>query len=108
MNRYFGSTPLDSVLFYAASALKSVKNIAPGHLIRLLRKHLCMTQKELGQYLGLPQSYISNIEKGKVDLRMSIFKKIIETLHCTPLILAHAEQSFEVFRAQRAGEGIDE
>ena len=35
------------------------------------RKRLNVSQAELGEKLGLPQSHISKIEKGSVDIRLS-------------------------------------
>jgi transcriptional regulator with XRE-family HTH domain len=39
-----------------------------------------MTQKELGQRVGLPQSHISKIEKGAVDLQLSSLVEIARAL----------------------------
>ena len=35
------------------------------------RRQKGLTQTQLTQYLGLPQSYISEVEKGKHDVKMS-------------------------------------
>lgn len=39
-----------------------------------------LTQKELGQRVGLPQSHISKIEKGTVDLKLSSLVEIARAL----------------------------
>ena len=39
--------------------------------VRETRIAKALTQKELGQRVGLPQSHISKIEKGAVDLKLS-------------------------------------
>ncbi len=44
--------------------------------IRAARQAKAMTQKELGQRVGLPQSHISKIEKGAVDLQLSSLVEI--------------------------------
>ena len=48
--------------------------------IRAARKAKTMTQKELGQRVGLPQSHISKIEKGAVDLQLSSLVEIARAL----------------------------
>nr|WP_207093683.1 helix-turn-helix transcriptional regulator [Novosphingobium sp. PY1] len=48
--------------------------------IRAVRKTKAMTQKELGQRVGLPQSHISKIEKGAVDLQLSSLVEIARAL----------------------------
>jgi predicted transcriptional regulator len=44
--------------------------------IREARIAKALTQKELGQRVGLPQSHISKIEKGAVDLKLSSLVEI--------------------------------
>jgi transcriptional regulator with XRE-family HTH domain len=48
--------------------------------IREARIAKAMTQKELGQRVGLPQSHISKIEKGAVDLKLSSLVEIARAL----------------------------
>lgn len=48
--------------------------------IKELRKRLGITQKELAELAGVSQSLISQIEKGKVDPRVSTIRKIINAL----------------------------
>lgn len=48
--------------------------------IRAARKSKALTQKELGQRVGLPQSHISKIEKGAVDLQLSSLVEITRAL----------------------------
>lgn len=49
-------------------------------VIRYLRKSLNISQKELGEELGIPQSTISRIENGTMDPPYSKFKMIYEFL----------------------------
>ncbi len=51
----------------------TVKSIA--ELLTNARKKKGLTQKQLADLLGLPQSYVARIEAGKTDLRTS---KLIE------------------------------
>lgn len=48
--------------------------------VREARLAKALTQKELGQRVGLPQSHISKIEKGSVDLKLSSLVDIARAL----------------------------
>lgn len=48
--------------------------------IRRVRKAKALTQAQLGQRVGLPQSHISKIEKGVVDLQLSSLAEIARAL----------------------------
>lgn len=48
--------------------------------IRETRIAKALTQKELGQRVGLPQSHISKIERGAVDLKLSSLVEIARAL----------------------------
>lgn len=48
--------------------------------IRAARQKKALTQKELGQRVGLPQSHISKIENGAVDLQLSSLVEIVRAL----------------------------
>ena len=55
-----------------------IEVIAAG--VREARIAKALTQKELGQRVGLPQSHISKIEKGTVDLKLSSLVEIARAL----------------------------
>jgi transcriptional regulator with XRE-family HTH domain len=48
--------------------------------IRAARQSKRLTQRELGQRVGLPQSHISKIETGAVDLQLSSLTEIARAL----------------------------
>jgi len=48
--------------------------------IRAARQAKALTQKELGRRIGLPQSHISKIENGSVDLQLSSLIEIARAL----------------------------
>lgn len=48
--------------------------------VREARIAKALTQKELGQRVGLPQSHISKIEKGTVDLKLSSLVEIARAI----------------------------
>ncbi len=48
--------------------------------VRAARLSKALTQKELGQRVGLPQSHVSKIEKGAVNLQLSSLVEIARAL----------------------------
>ena len=48
--------------------------------LRLARKKKGMTQLELANSVGLPQSHISSIEHGKIDIRISTLIQVARIL----------------------------
>jgi len=51
-----------------------------GQIIEQARKEVKMTQEELAEKIGADKSYISRIENGKTEPKVSTFYKIIEAL----------------------------
>lgn len=67
------------------------------NLIRELhnaRKKKGMTQSELAHYVGLPQSHISAIEQGKIDLRASTLIQIARILDYEVMLIPRHLDSF--------------
>ena len=50
-----------------------------GVMLKEARKEARMTQQQLAQRTGTKKSYISRIEKGKSDIQISTYYKLIET-----------------------------
>jgi transcriptional regulator with XRE-family HTH domain len=44
------------------------------------RKELIITQNELAETTGMARSYITNVERGKTDIRLSSFLRIVDSL----------------------------
>ncbi|MDQ0478096.1 MULTISPECIES: helix-turn-helix domain-containing protein [Chryseobacterium] len=51
-----------------------------GQIIEQARKNANMTQEQLADKIGADKSYISRIENGKTEPKVSTFYKIIEAL----------------------------
>ncbi len=51
------------------------------------RKARNLTQTELGKRLGLPQSYISKLESGKIDARISSITEIARYLNLEMILI---------------------
>jgi HTH-type transcriptional regulator / antitoxin HipB len=50
-----------------------------GAMLKDARQEAKITQKELADKIGTKKSYISRIEKGKSDIQISTFQRLIET-----------------------------
>jgi len=48
--------------------------------LKIIRKEKKLSQSDLGRKLGLPQSHISKIEKGKTDLRLSTVMDMVRIM----------------------------
>lgn len=53
--------------------------------LQRLRKDFGLTQKQLAQMVGTPQSYISYIERGRADASESFMSKLLSVLKITSL-----------------------
>lgn len=66
-----------------ASAVDHPPNLGDaGQWLRLMRKRLRMTQRQLAKRAGVPQSSISRIECGQVEPSLSMIIKLFTTLFC--------------------------
>ncbi len=74
---------IDQVLNAGAKLAKEVIGFSPGVLLRLLRKRLRMTQKQLAKRAGFPQSYIASIESGRKKPPTETLEKIFRALYCS-------------------------
>ena len=50
-----------------------------GVMLKETRTNAHLTQKELAQRTGTKKSYISRIERGKSDIQISTYQRIVET-----------------------------
>lgn len=65
---------------------------APGERLRTLRDLLGLTQAQLSETIGLPQSWISDVEKGRVEATEEKLRTIADALG-TPLGFFHVTPS---------------
>lgn len=59
-------------------------------ILKKARQAKGLTQAELGKKMGLPQSHISKIEAGEVDLRVSSLKEMARLLDLEPMLIPRA------------------
>ena len=55
--------------------------------LKKARKEKGLTQAALGKKMGLPQSHISQIEAGRVDLRVSSLLEMARLLDLEPMLI---------------------
>jgi transcriptional regulator with XRE-family HTH domain len=62
-------------------------DVSPGESVRILRELQGMTQTELSDECGIPQTTISGIETGRVNLGVERAKTLATALRCHPAVL---------------------
>jgi transcriptional regulator with XRE-family HTH domain len=61
--------------------------LSPGESVRILRELQELSQNQLAALTGLPQSTISSIERGRVNLGVERAKVLARALKCHPAVL---------------------
>lgn len=61
--------------------------VTPGESVRILRELQRFSQTELASRCGIPQSTISAIETGRVNLGVERAKAMARALRCHPAVL---------------------
>lgn len=66
---------------------KNRVDVSPGESVRIIRELQGMTQSQLSGACGIPQTTISGIETGRVNLGVERAKTLATALHCHPAVL---------------------
>ena len=61
--------------------------VSPGESVRIIRELQGLTQTQLSDVCGIPQTTISAIETGRVNLGVERAKTLATSLHCHPAVL---------------------
>lgn len=61
--------------------------ISPGESVRIMRELQELSQNELAEATGIPQSTISAIERERVNLGVERAKMLARALKCHPAVL---------------------
>ena len=61
--------------------------VSPGESVRIIRELQGLTQTQLAELCGIPQTTISGIETGRVNLGVERAKALANALHCHPAVL---------------------
>lgn len=62
-------------------------DVTPGESLRIIRELQGLSQNQLSGLCGIPQSTISSIESGRVNLGVERAKTLAVALHCHPAAL---------------------
>ena len=66
---------------------KKLVDVSVGESVRILRELQEMSQNELAELTGIPQSTISAIENDRVNLGVERAKMLARALKCHPAVL---------------------
>jgi len=61
--------------------------VSPGESVRIIRELQGLTQTQLAELCGIPQTTISGIETGRVHLGVERAKALANALRCHPAVL---------------------
>lgn len=68
-------------------AAKKRVNVSPGESVRIIRELQGLTQSQLSELCGIPQTTLSGIETGRVNLGVERAKTLATALRCHPAVL---------------------
>jgi transcriptional regulator with XRE-family HTH domain len=66
---------------------KSTVAVSSGESVRIIRELQGMSQNELAEASGIPQSTISAIERERINLGVERAKQLARALKCHPAVL---------------------
>lgn len=66
---------------------KTRVEVSPGESTRILRELQGLTQSQLSALCGIPQTTISGIETGRINLGVERAKALARALRCHPAVL---------------------
>lgn len=66
---------------------KQVANISPGEALKITRELTCISQNGLASLTGIPQSTVSGIENGRINLGAERAKVFARVLKVHPAVL---------------------
>ena len=62
-------------------------DVSPGESVRIIRELQSLSQSQLSEICGIPQTTISGIETGRINLGVERAKTLANALHCHPAVL---------------------
>jgi transcriptional regulator with XRE-family HTH domain len=62
-------------------------DVLPGESVRIIRELQGLSQSQLSNICGIPQTTISGIETGRINLGVERAKALATALHCHPAVL---------------------
>lgn len=74
---------------------KNRLHITPGDSVRIAREILNLSQNQLSDLCGIPQSTLSAIESGKTSLGVERAKKLAQVLNVHPAVILFPNWEFK-------------
>ena len=74
-------------------------NVTPGDSVRIIRELQELSQNQLAELTAIPQSTISAIENGRINLGVERAKVLATALRCHPAVLVFPGWDAEVSAA---------
>lgn len=69
------------------SPAKKRVDVTPGESVRIIRELQGLSQTQLSALCGIPQTTISSIENGRINLGVERAKNLAVALRCHPAVL---------------------
>ena len=66
---------------------KKTVDVSVGESVRIIREFQGLSQNDLAERTGIPQSTISSIENDRIQLGVERAKVLARALHCHPAVL---------------------
>ena len=70
-------------------------DVSPGESVKIIRELQEMSQNDLAASSGIPQSTISAIERGRINLGVERTKLLARALKCHPAVLVFPSWDIE-------------
>lgn len=93
---------LEEISKQATLLEQTLRNQDIADFIKIIRRHLKMSQSALAKRAHVPQSSISRIEKGYKTATLSTLYKIFEALSCDMVIAPRLRAPIETIRQSQA------
>lgn len=78
---------------------KNTVEVSVGESVRIMRELQELSQTDLAQLTGIPQSTISGIENDRINLGVERAKTLARALKCHPAVLVFPGWKIEGFQA---------
>jgi transcriptional regulator with XRE-family HTH domain len=81
------------------SKAKKMIEVSVGESVRIIRELQELTQAELAELTGIPQSTISGIEHDRINIGVERAKTLARALHCHPAVLVFPGWELKDYKA---------
>ena len=84
---------------------KRMARATPAEFMRTARTELGLSQMELAERAGMPRQQIQRLESGRIDARVSTWRRVFDAMHCDLLVLPKPRRHLGEARARRVLDG---